>query len=72
MSQNVDLKKLDEEARLAAIKEVKNMVQRPGQLEKIDQYRKLLNSATLLRFINLGFINQVVEWLARRLVLNKC
>lgn len=34
----MDLKKLDEEARLAAIKEVKNMVQRPGQLEKVEQY----------------------------------
>lgn len=36
----MDLKQLDEEARLAAIKEVKNMVQRPGQLEKVEQYRK--------------------------------
>lgn len=40
MSQNVDLKKLDEEAKQAALKEVKNMVQRSSQLEKIDQYRK--------------------------------
>ncbi|XP_055547922.1 exocyst complex component 3 [Wyeomyia smithii] len=35
----MDLKQIDEEARLAAIKEIKNMFQRPGQLEKVDQYR---------------------------------
>lgn len=45
----MDLKKLDEEARLAAIKEVKNMVQRPGQLEKVEQYRE---SSLFLRLIN--------------------
>lgn len=36
----MDLKKLDEEARLAALKTIKNMVQRPSQLEKLDQYRE--------------------------------
>ncbi|XP_019547157.2 exocyst complex component 3 [Aedes albopictus] len=35
----MDLKQIDEEARQAAIKEIKNMFQRPGQLEKVDQYR---------------------------------
>lgn len=35
----MDLEQLDEEAKLAAIKDVKNMLQRPGQLEKVEQYR---------------------------------
>jgi hypothetical protein len=35
----MDLKSLDEEAKAAALKEIKNMFQRSGQLEKIDQFR---------------------------------
>lgn len=35
----MELKQLDAEAKLAAIKDVKNMLQRPGQLEKVDQYK---------------------------------
>ncbi|XP_055594451.1 exocyst complex component 3 [Uranotaenia lowii] len=35
----MDLKQIEEEAKQAAIKEIKNMFQRPGQLEKVDQYR---------------------------------
>lgn len=37
----MDLKSLNAEAEKAAIKAVKNMVQRPSQLEKLDQYCKL-------------------------------
>jgi exocyst complex component 3 len=35
----MDLKKLEVEAKLAAVKDLKNMLQRPGQLEKVEQYR---------------------------------
>lgn len=35
----MDLKSLDKEAEAAALKEIKNMFQRSGQLEKIDQFR---------------------------------
>ncbi len=35
----MDLSQLEAEAKLAAIKDVKNMLQRPGQLEKVDQYK---------------------------------
>jgi exocyst complex component 3 len=35
----MDLKKLELEARSMAIKDLKNMLQRPGQLEKVEQYR---------------------------------
>ncbi|XP_058802186.1 exocyst complex component 3 [Phymastichus coffea] len=35
-----DLKKLEEDAKSAATKHVINMLQRPGQLEKVDQYKR--------------------------------
>lgn len=35
----MELKQLDADAKAAAIKDVKNMLQRPGQLEKVDQYK---------------------------------
>lgn len=35
-----DLKKLEEDAKNAAAKHVNNMLQRPGQLEKVDQYKR--------------------------------
>lgn len=35
----MDLKSLEAEAKEAALRDVKNMLQRPGQLEKVDQYR---------------------------------
>lgn len=35
----MELKQLEAEAKQAAIKDVKNMLQRPGQLEKVDQYK---------------------------------
>lgn len=36
----MELQQLEAEAKLAAIKEIKNMFQRPGQLEKVDQYKR--------------------------------
>lgn len=35
----MELKELEAEAKLAALKDVRNMLQRPGQLEKVDQYK---------------------------------
>jgi hypothetical protein len=35
----MDLKSLDKEAENAALNEIRNMFQRSGQLEKIDQFR---------------------------------
>lgn len=35
----MDLKSLDKEAEAAALKEIQNMFQRSGQLEKIEQFR---------------------------------
>lgn len=35
----MDLKTLEEAAKESALRDVKNMLQRPGQLEKVDQYR---------------------------------
>lgn len=35
----MELHQLDADAKLAALRNVKNMLQRPGQLEKVDQFR---------------------------------
>lgn len=35
-----DLKKLEEDAKTTALKHVVNMLQRPGQLEKVEQYKR--------------------------------
>ena len=35
----MDLQHLDDDAREAALKDIKNMFQRPGQLEKVELYR---------------------------------
>jgi len=35
----MDLQQLEEQARQAALKDIQNMLQRPGQLEKVEQYR---------------------------------
>ena len=35
-----DLKKLEEDAKTTALKHVINMLQRPGQLEKVEQYKR--------------------------------
>lgn len=38
-----DLQKLEEEARATATKQVVNMLQRPDQLEKVEQYKRRIN-----------------------------
>lgn len=55
------MKKLDEEARLAAIKEVRNMVQRPGQLEKVEQYRRRVarKKASVEQLLKTAMMNQL-------------
>lgn len=35
----MELQQLEADAKLAALRDVKNMLQRPGQLEKVDQYK---------------------------------
>lgn len=35
----MELQELESEAKLAAIKDIKNMLLRPGQLEKVDQFK---------------------------------
>lgn len=35
----MELKQLEADAKLAALRDIKNMFQRPGQLEKVDQYK---------------------------------
>ena len=35
----MELQELEEEARSGALKDIRNMLQRPGQLEKLDQYK---------------------------------
>lgn len=57
----MDLKELDKEAEASALKEIKNMLQRSGQLEKVDQYivrlsRKKTSDDNLLK-------NQLVKQL---------
>lgn len=39
----MDLQELDREAKELAIRNVKNMLQRSGQLEKVDQYRNRIS-----------------------------
>lgn len=36
----MDLEALEKEARIAATKHISNMLQRPDQLEKVDQYKR--------------------------------
>lgn len=36
----MELQELDSEAKLGAIKDIKNMLQRPGQLERVDMYKQ--------------------------------
>uniref|UniRef100_T1GI94 Exocyst complex component Sec6 n=1 Tax=Megaselia scalaris TaxID=36166 RepID=T1GI94_MEGSC len=80
----MDLQQLDQEAQQAALKDIKNMFQRPGQLEKVDQFkhrvqRKLVSSEQLLKT---GMQNQleviiehlmfgikfVISWISKEII----
>lgn len=55
----MDLKSLDKEAEAAALKEIQNMFQRSGHLEKIDTYRhrvqrKMITDEALLKSGNVS------------------
>ncbi|XP_055387524.1 exocyst complex component 3 [Condylostylus longicornis] len=57
----MDLKQLEVEARQAALKDVKNMLQKPGQLEKVDQYKKRIGrkKASAESLLKSGMQNQL-------------
>lgn len=57
----MDLKELEKEAEAAAMKEVQNMLQRPGQLEKVDQYihRSARKKASAEALLKTGMQNQL-------------
>ncbi|XP_011178848.1 exocyst complex component 3 [Zeugodacus cucurbitae] len=57
----MDLQQLEEEARQAALKEIKNMLQRPGQLEKVDQFRHRVarKKASVEALLKTGMQNQL-------------
>ncbi|XP_055918920.1 exocyst complex component 3 [Eupeodes corollae] len=57
----MDLAQLEQEARQAALKDVKNMLQRPGQLEKVDQYRHRVGrkKASVEALLKTGMQNQL-------------
>lgn len=57
----MDLQQLEEEARQAALKDIKNMLQRPGQLEKVDQFlhRVARKKASVEALLKTGMQNQL-------------
>ncbi|XP_037941755.1 exocyst complex component 3 [Teleopsis dalmanni] len=57
----MDLKQLEAEARQGAFKDIKNMLQRSGQLEKVDQYcnRVARKKASLDALLKTGMQNQL-------------
>ncbi|XP_073846464.1 exocyst complex component 3-like [Musca autumnalis] len=57
----MDLQQLEEEARQAALKDIKNMLQRPGQLEKVEQYRHRVarKKASVEALLKTGMQNQL-------------
>lgn len=57
----MDLQQLEEEARQAALKDIKNMLQRPGQLEKVEQYchRVARKKASVEALLKTGMQNQL-------------
>lgn len=52
---------MEEEARQAALKDIKNMLQRPGQLEKVEQYRDRVarKKASVEALLKTGMQNQL-------------
>ncbi|KAL9920591.1 exocyst complex component Sec6 isoform 1-T1 [Glossina fuscipes fuscipes] len=57
----MDLQELEEEARQAALKDIKNMLPRPGQLEKVEQYRHRVarKKASVEALLKTGMQNQL-------------
>ncbi|XP_017867250.1 PREDICTED: exocyst complex component 3 [Drosophila arizonae] len=57
----MDLQQLEEEARQAALKDIQNMLQRPGQLEKVEQYRHRIarKKASVEALLKTGMQNQL-------------
>lgn len=59
----MELQQLDAEAKKAAIDSIKTMLQRPDQLEKIDQYRhregrKMASMEMVVRFILVYYVHK--------------
>ncbi|EDW57162.1 exocyst complex component 3 [Drosophila virilis] len=57
----MDLQQLEEEAHQAALKDIQNMLQRPGQLEKVEQYRHRIarKKASVEALLKTGMQNQL-------------
>lgn len=57
----MDLSQLEAEARLAALTDIKNMLQRPGQLEKVEQYKHRVGrkKASVDALLKTGMQNQL-------------
>lgn len=57
----MELQQMEAEARAAALKDVKNMLQRPGQLEKVEQYKHRIarKKASAEALLKTGLQNQL-------------
>lgn len=68
-----DIPNLNKEAKLNAIKHICNVLQRPHQLEKVDQHKKRIlrkNVSDLLKFLNSIFKTKTI--LFKRHPLKAC